>query len=804
MESQDLLKLMEVPEKIRHIAILADRDKLSISVANSLRRKTKQSTIILPKREYIRSDNIRETNDTIVECYGSSISFNYASDLLNPQSEDPYLINIIHNTLSKELISQDASVLNVIDGTLLIVDSTATTLSTQFETMLPMLAFKLIKPALIISAFEQLISQYISPNQTLESQAEMIYQHLVNIIDPINKALSALESPEIGRLDLYPNQGNVAFASEEDGWAFTLTTFAKIYSKKFNIDAEKLRNKFWGDNFYDPRTKIWLNDPKAGKSSKGDDDGKGEEPIGRAFCAFVMNPILKLYSSILQSNTEQFDKMMATLEITLEPSEKKLEGSALLKAVMSKWLSAADNLLEMVVLHLPSPKVAQKYRIKSVLNNEKNYAVNEKADEITSCFRECDPKGPLIVYVWTMAPTNSNGRFLALGRVFGGTLTSGEKVKIMCPTNGPGNSYDVFENCNAWPGFIITKFLENIKYAASGNLVGLNSLDKIILNTASITTSGIDCFFNEHKSIRSPIIYTKVEPKNPSDLPKMVHNMKYLTRIDRFVVPLLPDTGEYLLAASDESHIDRCLERMQTDYKIQTSDKFVSYKEIVKRSSVKICIAKSANKHNLLYGLAEPISNELTTAIEAGKITPDMDFKNKTQILVDEFGWDPSDTLNLWALGPDHSGPNVLVNVVTTEVRFVNEIRDAMMSGFEWAMKEGVLAGENMRSVRMNLIDVSLHSDVIHRGGGQIIPAARRLFHGCQLTAEPTLQEPMYLFELNFLSSYKDVVYSLLAAKRVSIIEEEETTLLSSWSKLKGYLPVVESFGMILSLFLNS
>lgn len=243
---------------------------------------------------------------------------------------------------------------------------------------------------------------------------------------------------------------------------------------------------------------------------------------------------------------------------------------------------------------------------------------------------------------------------------------------------------------------------------------------------------------------------------------------------------------------------------MQTDYKIQTSDKFVSYKEIVKRSSVKICIAKSANKHNLLYGLAEPISNELTTAIEAGKVTPDMDFKNKTQILVGEFGWDPSDTLNLWALGPDHSGPNVLVNVVTTEVRFVNEIRDAVTSGFEWATKEGVLAGENMRSVRMNLIDVSLHSDVIHRGGGQIIPAARRLFHGCQLTAEPTLQEPMYLFELNLLSSYKDVVSSLLAAKRASIIEEEETTLLSSWSKLKGYLPVVESFGMILSLFLNT
>ena len=40
--------------------------------------------------------------------------------------------------------------------------------------------------------------------------------------------------------------------------------------------------------------------------------------------------------------------------------EKELEGKALLKTIMKKFLPAGDSLLEMIVLHLPSPETAQK------------------------------------------------------------------------------------------------------------------------------------------------------------------------------------------------------------------------------------------------------------------------------------------------------------------------------------------------------------------------------------------------------------------------------------------------------------
>ena len=48
-----------------------------------------------------------------------------------------------------------------------------------------------------------------------------------------------------------------------------------------------------------------------------------------------------------------------------------------------------------------------------------------------------------------------------------------------------------------------------------------------------------------------------------------------------------------------------------------------------------------------------------------------------------------------------------------------------------------------MRGVRFDLHDVTLHADAIHRGGGQVIPTARRVFYASVLTAEPRLLEPV-------------------------------------------------------------
>lgn len=101
---------------------------------------------------------------------------------------------------------------------------------------------------------------------------------------------------------------------------------------------------------------------------------------------------------------------------------------------------------------------------------------------------------------------------------------------------------------------------------------------------------------------------------------------------------------------------------------------------------------------------------------------------------------------------------------------------------------------ENMRGIRFNIMDVALHADAIHRGGGQIIPTARRVLYGAQLTAEPRFQEPVFLCEIQSPDDAMGGIYQTLTQRRGIVIGEEPvqgTPLVI----VKAYLPVAESFG---------
>merc|ERR1719191_1188886 len=100
------------------------------------------------------------------------------------------------------------------------------------------------------------------------------------------------------------------------------------------------------------------------------------------------------------------------------------------KRTMQIWINAADTLLSMIVTKLPSPRAAQKYRVENLYEGPMD-------DAAATAIKACDAAGGLMMYVSKMVPTSDKGRFHAFGRVFSGTIATGQKVRIQGPHYEP-------------------------------------------------------------------------------------------------------------------------------------------------------------------------------------------------------------------------------------------------------------------------------------------------------------------------------------------------------------------------------
>ena len=266
----------------------------------------------------------------------------------------------------------------------------------------------------------------------------------------------------------------------------------------------------------------------------------------------------------------------------------------------------------------------------------------------------------------------------------------------------------------------------------------------------------------------SPVVRVAVEPRNPADLPKLVEGLKRLAKSDpmvqvsdsisfrvkctrsSFFQCIIEESGEHIVAGAGELHLEICLKDLEEDHAcipIKVSDPVVSYRETVSEESDIMCLSKSPNKHNRIFLKARPMPDGLAEDIDKGEVTQRQEFKARARYLNEKYDYDVNEARKIWCFGPEGTGPNILMDC-TKGVQYLNEIKDSCVAGFQWATKEGVLAEENLRGVRFDIHDVTLHADAIHRGGGQIIPTARRVLYASMLTAKPRLYEPVYLCEV--------------------------------------------------------
>jgi elongation factor 2 len=192
------------------------------------------------------------------------------------------------------------------------------------------------------------------------------------------------------------------------------------------------------------------------------------------------------------------------------------------------------------------------------------------------------------------------------------------------------------------------------------------------------------------------------------------------------------------------------------------------------------------------------MTDELGMEIEAGPLGPKAEAKERAKVLKEKFDWDASEATKIWAWGPETDGANLVVDK-TQGVSYLLEIKEHVNSAWQWISKEGPLCEENMRGVRMNLTDVTMHADSIHRGAGQIAPPMRRCSFAAVMTGKPTLQEPVFLVEITCPKDAMSGVYNCMNLRRGCVFEENEREG-TPLRQVKAYLPVAESFGFVASL----
>ncbi|KAA0184915.1 Translation elongation factor 2 [Fasciolopsis buskii] len=790
---EELRRMMDLKRNIRNMSVIAHVDHGKSTLTDSLVCK---AGIIADARagDARFTDTRKDEQDRCITIKSTAISlYNKMSeeDLQMVKSVQPvavnadgteergFLINLIDSPGHVDFSSEVTAALRVTDGALVVVDCVSG-VCVQTETVLRQAIAERIKPVLFMNKMDMAVT-------TLSCDMEELYNKFQRVIENVNVIIAQfgeLDGP-MGNISVSPTDGTVGFGSGLQSWAFTLRNFAKLYGSKFGLEPSKLMKRLWGDNFYNQKTKKWS------KVKQSEDEIRG-------FNHYVLKPIYTVFKTVMEKPREEQTELLKKMGIKLDESENALADKQRLKCIMHKWLPAGDSLLEMICVHLPSPVTSQAYRMEMLYEGPHD-------DEAAVAVKNCDPNGPLMMYISKMVPTSDKGRFYAFGRVFSGCVATGQKVRIMGPNYIPGKKDDLYEKTIQRTVLMMGRYTEAVENVPCGNICGLVGVDQFIVKTGTITTFSGAHNMRQMKFSVSPVVRVAVECQNPADLPKLVEGLKRLAKSDPMVQITTEESGEHIIAGAGELHLEICLKDLEEDHAcipLKKTDPVVSYRETVTDTSNISCLSKSPNKHNRLTMRATPLTEEVAVDIDDGKISNKQDMKDRGRYLADNHGWDVQEARRIWCFGPESTGPNVVVDV-TKGVQYLNEIKDSVVTAFQWATKEGVMCSENMRGVRINLEDATLHTDAIHRGGGQIIGTARRCFYACVLTAKPAILEPVYLVEIQGPDTILGGIYSTLNKKR-GVIQSEERIAGMPICNVKAFLPVNESFGFTTDLRANT
>lgn len=676
---EDIIKLMNTPERIRNTSIIAHVDHGKTTLSDSLLAAAGIiSEQVAGQKLFLDSWELEQKRQMTV--FASNIS------LAHEYKGVEYLINLIDTPGHIDFSGAVTRSLRAVDGALVVVDAVEGPM-TQTETVLMQALRERVKPILFINKVDRLIKE-------IKLTPEEIQRKFAKIIVRINNIIEKY-APQEHKKDwqVKVEDGRVAFGSALHKWGLNLPHMkAKGISFKDIIDA-------------------YTGEP---------------EDIGRKVDA------------------------------------------------LSKKAPLYEPILDMFCEHLPNPLEAQPYRQSQIWPGDPHTPVGKAMANV-------DPNGPLLMCVTTIEVDPHSG-VVAIGRVFSGTVARGKTVRLVTGRQ-KGTIQQVYMSMAA-DRVIVEKI-------PAGNIAALSGLPSLHVGE-TVAEEGVDVHpFEGLKYVSDPVVTVAVEPEDVKDLPlfdKVIHKLTLEDPNLHFKID--KESGQYLLSGMGELHLEVTAYRMQeASLKVKISKPIVIYRETISHSyRGPPVMGKSPNKHNKLWVTVEKLSDEVIEAIKAEKISEMQTRDERQKILTKEFGWATEDARNVIAI----EGANVLVNRIKGR-QYVEEVLDHVKSGFREAIYTCVLAKEPAYGLKVNLEDILIHEDPVHRGPAQILPMTWRPIWCAFLLSEPKLLEPIMSFECKVPNDFVSPVISLVQKRRgriLDMVNEEDMVI------VKAELPVAESFGM--------
>ena len=264
----------------------------------------------------------------------------------------------------------------------------------------------------------------------------------------------------------------------------------------------------------------------------------------------------------------------------------------------------------------------------------------------------------------------------------------------------------------------------------------------------------------ESMDFPDPVIGIAVEPKTQKDLDKLSNGLAKLAEEDpTFTVKTDEQSGQTVISGMGELHLDIIIDRLRREFKVECNQgkPQVNYKE---------AITKTVNLREVYKKQTGGRGKFADIIVNVGPVDEDykeggLQFENKV------------------------TGGNI-----------PKEFIPSVQKGFESAMKNGILGGFPMDSLKVELLDGSFHPVDSDQLSFEI--CALQAYRSACAQAKPVLMEPIMRLEVvTPEENMGDVIGDL--NKRRGQVEGMDTTRTGA-RLVKAQVPLAEMFGYVTAL----